>query len=56
VLNFGLTAPIDVQIAGPLMNNTKDYAIARKLREQISHVSGAVDVHLAQVTTSPRFE
>jgi multidrug efflux pump subunit AcrB len=53
VLNFGLTAPIDVQIAGPLANNAKDYAIARKLREQISHVRGAVDVHLAQVVDQP---
>jgi multidrug efflux pump subunit AcrB len=53
VLNFGLTAPIDVQIAGPLTNNAKDYAIARRLREQISHVRGAVDVHLAQVVDQP---
>jgi CzcA family heavy metal efflux pump len=53
VLNFGLTAPIDVQIAGPLANNAKDYAVARKLREQIAHVRGAVDVHLAQVTSQP---
>jgi multidrug efflux pump subunit AcrB len=53
VLNFGLTAPIDVQIAGPLTNNAKDYAVARRLREQISHVRGAVDVHLAQVVDQP---
>jgi multidrug efflux pump subunit AcrB len=53
VLNFGLTAPIDVQIAGPLTNGAKDYAIARKLREQIAHVRGAVDVHLAQVVDQP---
>jgi CzcA family heavy metal efflux pump len=53
VLNFGLTAPIDVQIAGPLMNDRKDYAIARSLRDQLSHVSGAVDVHLAQVRDQP---
>jgi CzcA family heavy metal efflux pump len=53
VLNFGLTAPIDVQVAGPLMNNSQDYAIARTLRDQISHVTGAVDVHLAQVEDQP---
>jgi CzcA family heavy metal efflux pump len=53
VLNFGLTAPIDVQIAGPLMNNQKDYTIARSLRDQLSRVSGAVDVHLAQVQDQP---
>src|SRR5580658_10360686 len=53
VLNFGLTAPIDIQIAGPLMNNQKDHAIARSLRDQLSHVSGAVDVHLAQEDDQP---
>jgi multidrug efflux pump subunit AcrB len=53
VLNFGLTAPIDVQVVGPLANNAKDYAIARRLREQISRVVGAADVHLAQVIDQP---
>ena len=53
VLNFGLTAPIDVQVVGPLTNNEKDYAIARNLREKISRVRGAVDVHLAQVVNQP---
>jgi multidrug efflux pump subunit AcrB len=53
VLNFGLTAPIDVQIVGPLGNNAKNYAIAEKLREAVSHVRGAVDVHLAQVVNEP---
>src|SRR5208282_5192449 len=42
VLNFGLTAPIDVQIAGPLANNAKDYAIAQSVREAIAQVRGAV--------------
>ena len=31
VLNFGLTAPIDVQVVGPLNNNDKDYALAQSL-------------------------
>jgi multidrug efflux pump subunit AcrB len=53
VLNFGLTAPIDVQIVGPLANREKNYEIARTLRDQISHVRGAVDVHLAQVVNEP---
>ena len=53
VLDFGLTAPIDVQVAGPLANNAADYQIARKLRDRISHVRGAVDVHLAQVVDQP---
>jgi multidrug efflux pump subunit AcrB len=53
VLNFGLTAPIDVQIVGPLGNNAQDYALAQALRERIARVPGAVDVHLAQVVGQP---
>jgi len=53
VLNFGLTAPIDIQLVGPLANNDKNYAIARKLRDRIARVPGAVDVHLAQVVNQP---
>jgi multidrug efflux pump subunit AcrB len=53
VLNFGLSAPIDVQVVGPLVNNDKDYDIARRLRDEISRVRGAVDVHLAQVQNEP---
>jgi multidrug efflux pump subunit AcrB len=53
VLNFGLTAPIDVQVVGPIANNTRDYALARELRDRIARVSGAVDVHLAQVVSEP---
>jgi multidrug efflux pump subunit AcrB len=53
VLNFGLSAPVDVQIVGPMGNNARDYAIAQDLRAQIAGVRGAVDVHLAQVVTQP---
>jgi len=53
VLNFGLSAPIDVQVSGPLVNNAKNFAIASDLREKISKIQGAVDVHLAQVTAEP---
>ena len=56
VLNFGLSAPIDVQVVGPLGNNAKDYEIADKLREEISRVHGAVDVHLAQVVAQPELK
>jgi CzcA family heavy metal efflux pump len=53
VLNFGLSAPIDVQLVGPLGNNAKDYAIAQRLERAIAAVPGAVDVHLAQVVGQP---
>ncbi|MFI5297342.1 MAG: efflux RND transporter permease subunit [Polyangiales bacterium] len=54
VLNFGVSAPIDVQLAGPRGNFGKEVELARKLREQISKIPGAVDVHLHQVTESPQ--
>jgi CzcA family heavy metal efflux pump len=53
VLNFGLSAPIDVQIVGPMANNGNDYAIAQKLEHALLAVPGAVDVHLAQVVGQP---
>jgi len=53
VLNFGLPAPIDVQIVGPSRNKEKNYALARQLRDEIAAVPGAVDVHLQQVIDAP---
>jgi multidrug efflux pump subunit AcrB len=53
VLNFGISAPIDVQIIGPMANNEKNLAIAQNLRASIAKVRGAVDVHLAQVSRQP---
>ena len=53
VLNFGLSAPIDIQIAGPLGNQDKNLEIARQLRKDLAAVPGAVDVHIAQVVGSP---
>jgi len=54
VLNFGLSAPIDVRIAGPAANQDANLAIARDLASRIATVPGAVDVHLAQVTNTPQ--
>lgn len=53
VLNFGLPAPIDVQISGPKPNTEKNLAIAEDLRKQIAAVPGAVDVHVHQVSHTP---
>ncbi|HEY4239523.1 MAG TPA: efflux RND transporter permease subunit [Kofleriaceae bacterium] len=53
VLNFGLAAPIDVQITGPLRNKEQNLAMARAFREEASHIPGAVDVHLNQVVGAP---
>ena len=51
ILNFGLPAPIDIQIAGP--ERQKNYALAMRLAERLRHVSGAKDVHLHQVVNVP---
>jgi multidrug efflux pump subunit AcrB len=55
ILNFGLPAPIDVQVFGPAQNNTADYQLALKLAARIREVRGAVDVHLQQVVDYPTF-
>ncbi|MBB5059288.1 CzcA family heavy metal efflux pump [Granulicella aggregans] len=50
ILNFGLPAPIDVQIQG---YDPANYEIARRLRERVATVPGAVDVHMHQVVNAP---
>lgn len=53
VLNFGLAAPIDVQIVGPRVNYEKNYQIAKQIRDRIAEIPGAVDAHLQQVLRTP---
>ncbi|HEX4419286.1 MAG TPA: efflux RND transporter permease subunit, partial [Kofleriaceae bacterium] len=51
VLDFGLPAPIDVEVEGPKFEAL--IPIARKLRDEIRKVPGAVDVHIAQALDHP---
>ncbi len=51
ILNFGLAAPIDVQIAGRDVKT--NYALALELSARIARIPGAVDVHVQQVTNAP---
>jgi multidrug efflux pump subunit AcrB len=52
-LNFGLPAPIDIQITGAdLAANTK---FASRLMEQIRHVAGAVDFRIQEPNDVPQF-
>ena len=51
ILNFGLPAPIDVQIAG--RNVVDNYKLAKELEHKISVVPGAVDVHVSQEVRYP---
>jgi multidrug efflux pump subunit AcrB len=53
VLNFGLAAPVDVQVVAPPGKDDEAYAVASDLRSAIGRVPGAVDVHLAQVPSQP---
>ncbi len=50
ILNFGLPAPIDIQVAGYDPNN---YNIAREMAARLSTVPGAVDTHVHQVMNAP---
>jgi len=50
-LNFGLPAPINVQIRGRDM--FKQYEIAKELREKLKEVPGAVDVRIQQAMDYP---
>ncbi|HEX8881194.1 MAG TPA: efflux RND transporter permease subunit, partial [Candidatus Acidoferrum sp.] len=50
ILNFGLPAPIDVQVQG---YDPANYKIARRLREEVAAVPGIVDVHMHQVINAP---
>jgi multidrug efflux pump subunit AcrB len=51
ILNFGLPAPIDVQVLG--RNIAANYPIAQKLAAQIGSIPGAADVHVHQVVDYP---
>jgi multidrug efflux pump subunit AcrB len=51
ILNFGLPAPIDVQIAG--RDRAGNYKIAVELATRIAQIPGAVDVHVHQVMNAP---
>jgi multidrug efflux pump subunit AcrB len=54
ILNFGLPAPIDVQVVGrtPEVN----YRIAGQLRDRIARIPGAADVHIHQVVDWPTID
>src|SRR5258708_6985018 len=51
ILNFGLPAPIDIQIAGRSV--AANYALANELAARVAKIPGAVDVHVHQVVNAP---
>ena len=52
ILNFGLPAPIDVQVTGP--SRDACYQAAQRIEQRLSEVPGLVDVHVHQVLDAPR--
>jgi multidrug efflux pump subunit AcrB len=50
VLNFGLPAPIDVQVVG---RDPKNQDIAREIQTRVAAIPGAIDVHISQVLNIP---
>jgi multidrug efflux pump subunit AcrB len=53
VLDFGLPAPIDVQIEGSNLNDNK--VVADRIMSQLQHVPGLTDVHIHQPFGYPKF-
>jgi len=51
ILNFGLPAPIDVQVVGTDMASS--YVIAQQIANKMRHIPGAADVHVQQLLSQP---
>ncbi len=51
ILNFGLPAPVDIQLIGP--SYSQNYLIAQQIANRLRHVPGAVDVHVQQLMNDP---
>jgi multidrug efflux pump subunit AcrB len=54
VLNFGLSAPIDIQISSPRRTDIEaNYRLARQLKADLARLPGAADLRLQQVPHTP---
>jgi multidrug efflux pump subunit AcrB len=53
-LNFGLPAPLDIQIVGS--NTESNFAAATQIAENVRRIPGAVDVHIQQQFDQPRLQ
>ena len=51
ILNFGLPAPIDIQVIGSDMRS--NYTIAQQIANEMRHIPGAADVHVQQMLNLP---
>src|SRR5208282_1217907 len=53
ILNFGLAAPIDIQIVGPNLYGNR--ALAERMLNEVRYVPGAADVRIQQPFNYPNF-
>ena len=53
ILNFGLSAPIDIQIVGPNLYGNR--AVAEKMLNDVRYVAGAADARIQQPFDYPNF-
>ncbi len=53
VLDFGTSAPLDIQVAGQFANQAQNYAMAQEIERRVAQVSGVVDSYIYQVQNSP---
>jgi len=51
ILNFGIPAPIDVQVVGTDLQT--NYAIAQQIASRMRHIPGTADVHVQQLLSLP---
>ncbi|MEP6833828.1 MAG: efflux RND transporter permease subunit, partial [Gemmatimonas sp.] len=54
ILNFGLPAPINVQIAGS--KRLDNFELAKKIAARMKQIPGAVDVYVHQVMNTPELD
>jgi multidrug efflux pump subunit AcrB len=51
ILNFGLSAPIDIQVMGPNLYGNR--ALAERMLNEVRYVPGAADAHIQQPFDNP---
>ncbi|HEY4049233.1 MAG TPA: efflux RND transporter permease subunit [Acidobacteriaceae bacterium] len=54
ILNFGLPAPVDIQIVGPNLEGNRLYA--NKLLNQIKYIPGTTDLRIQQAFNAPKLQ
>lgn len=54
ILNFGLSAPVDIQFLG--RDQKGNLAVAQKVAEKMKLIPGAVDTHIHQLFNQPKFQ